>query len=314
MSPKTQVIVNPESNQGRTRKRWKQIKESLRSFLREYKFEFTEKPLQAIEICRSAIKDGIELIVGVGGDGTINEIANGFYEDKRIINPDTVLGVLPSGTGCDFSRSLKIPKGYHNAARAIQEAPSSRIDVGKVSYKNHIGEEEDRYFLNITDFGIGGEVLERMTASREQRKPTSYFKSLVSTFMNYKPKKLRIKVDGEEIPVDEYMVGAVSNGKIFGKGMKIAPNALLDDGLFDLVLVKKMSTGEFLRNAIKLYRGTHISHSKVEQIRGRRIQACSYPGEEQNQRVLIEVDGEQVGTLPATFELIPGSILVKGYL
>jgi diacylglycerol kinase (ATP) len=308
---KTQVIVNPESNQGRTRKRWKHIKESLRSILREYKYEFTEKPLQAIEICRSAIKDGIELIVGVGGDGTINEIANGFYEDKRIINPETVLGVLPSGTGCDFSRSLKIPKGYNNAARVIQEAPSSRMDVGKVSYKNHNGQEEDRYFLNITDFGIGGEVIENMTAGREERKASSYFKSLVSTFISYKAKKLRIKVDGRELPAEEYMIGAVSNGKIFGKGMKIAPNALLDDGLFDLILIKRMNTGEFLRNVLKLYKGTHISHPKVDQIRGRRIQACS--DEELNQRVLIEVDGEQVGTLPATFELSPESILVKGY-
>lgn len=309
---KTQVIINPESNQGRTRKRWKQIKESLRSFLREYKYEFTEKPLQAIEISRSAIKDGTELIVGVGGDGTLNEIANGFYENKKIINPETILGVLPSGTGCDFSRSLKIPKGFRNAARLIHEAPSSRIDVGKATFRNHQGTDEERYFLNITDFGIGGEVLERMKISREQRNTSSYLKSLVATFVSYKAKKLRINVDGRDIPLDEYMVGAVSNGKIFGKGMKIAPEAELDDGLFDLVLVKRMSMGEFLKNVIKLYRGTHLSHPKVQHLRGREIKASS--GDEHNQRVLIEVDGEQVGTLPAAFEIIPQSILVKGYL
>lgn len=309
---KTQVIINPESNQGKTRKRWKQIKESLRSFLREYKYEFTEKPLQAIEISRSAIKDGTELIVGVGGDGTLNEIANGFYENKKIINPETILGVLPSGTGCDFSRSLKIPKGFRNAARLIHEAPSSRIDVGKASYRNHQGQDEERYFLNITDFGIGGEVLERMKISREQRNASSYLKSLVATFVNYSAKKLRINVDGLDIPIEEYMVGAVSNGKIFGKGMKIAPEARLDDGLFDLVLVKRMSMGEFLRNVIKLYRGTHLSHPKVQHLRGREIRASSEG--EHNQRVLIEVDGEQVGTLPASFELIPQSILVKGNL
>jgi diacylglycerol kinase (ATP) len=312
MSLKTQVIVNPESNQGRTRKRWKQIKESLRSILREYKYEFTEKPLQAIEICRSAIKDGIELIVGVGGDGTINEIANGFYENTRIINPETMLGVLPSGTGCDFSRSLSIPKGFRNAARFISETPASRIDVGKISYRNHLGADEDRYFLNISDFGIGGEVIERMKVSREERKASSYFKSLVTTFINYKAKRLHIKVDDRDLAVEEYMVGAVSNGKIFGKGMKIAPNAQLDDGLFDLVLVKRMGTWEFLRNVYKLYRGTHLSHPKVLQIRGRSIEARA--DERSGDRVLIEVDGEQVGTLPATFELMPKSIPVIGYL
>jgi diacylglycerol kinase family enzyme len=124
MSLKTQVIVNPESNKGRTRQKWDQIKDGLKSFIKEFKYEFTEKPLQATEISREAIKEGTELIVGVGGDGTINEIANGFYENKKIINPDTTLGIVPSGTGCDFTRSLNIPLGLKNALKVITQAPS----------------------------------------------------------------------------------------------------------------------------------------------------------------------------------------------
>ena len=134
---------------------------------------------------------------------------------------------------------------------------------------------------------------------------------LISTFITYKNKKVRIKIDGEELPLDEYMIGAISNGRIFGKGMKIAPDARLDDGLFDVVLVKGMKMLEFFMNAWKIYAGTHLSHPKISLIRGRRIEALA---EDDTGDVLIEIDGEQVGILPATFEIVPRSILVKGYL
>ena len=120
-----------------------------------------------------------------------------------------------------------------------------------------------------------------------------------------------MKIDGTELPEDEYMVGAISNGRIFGKGMKVAPEASLDDGLFDLVLVKGMKKFEFFRNVFRIYTGTHLSHPKITLIRGRKIEVT--PSDEK-ETVLIEVDGEQVGSLPATFEIIPSHILVKSYL
>jgi diacylglycerol kinase (ATP) len=308
---KTQVIVNPESDQGKTRKRWKYIKEGLKSFLKEFKYEFTEKPLQATEISRVAIKEGTELIVGVGGDGTMNEIANGFYENQKIINPVVSLGIVPSGTGCDFTKSLNIPHGFKNALKVITQAPSSLIDVGRAKFKSHSGKEEERFFVNVADFGIGGEVVKKVNQSRMRRKASSYLRCLISTFIAYKNKKLRIKIDDEELPLDEYMIGAISNGRIFGKGMKIAPNAELDDGFFDIVLVKGMKMLEFFRNAWKIYTGTHLSHPKISLIRGRKIEAFA---EDDKSDVLIEIDGEQVGILPATFEIIPRNFLVKGYL
>jgi diacylglycerol kinase (ATP) len=307
---KTQVIVNPESNQGRTRKRWKEIKEAIRSFIKEYKCEFTEKPLQAIEIARSAIKSGAEMIIGVGGDGTMNEIANGFYENKRIINPETTLGIVPSGTGCDFTRSLNIPKGLRNALRVITEAPSALIDVGKVTYRAYSGKNEERYFLNISDFGFGGEVVRKVNQNRLERKASSYVRCLVSTMIHYKNKRLRIKLDGEEIPFGEYLSGVIANGKIFGKGMKIAPGAKLDDGLFDIVLIKGMKFLEFCRHGWKVFTGSHLSISKVSFQRGKKIEALP----EENEDVLLELDGEQLGKLPANFEVIPQTFLIKGYL
>lgn len=308
---KTQVIVNPESNKGRTKRRWKQIKEALKTFLKEFRYEFTEKPFQAIEISRSAIKEGTELIVGVGGDGTINEIANGFYENEKIINPETVLGIVPSGTGCDLMRSLNIPLNLKNALRVITQAPSSWIDIGKVKFKSNDGLDQKRFFLNVADFGIGGEVVKKVNENRMKRKASSYFRCLLSTFMAYKNKKVKIKIDGNELPIDEYLVGTISNGKIFGKGMKIAPQAKLDDGFFDVVLVKGMKFLEFFRNVWKIYAGSHLSHPKISLIRGRKIEA--YP-EANKEDVLIELDGEQLGKLPAIFEVVYRKLLVKGYI
>ncbi|MCJ7581212.1 MAG: diacylglycerol kinase family lipid kinase [Candidatus Aminicenantes bacterium] len=308
---KTQVIINPESNQGRTKKRWEHIREALKFFIKEFKFEFTEKPNQAAEISRAAIKDGTELIVGVGGDGTMNEIANGFFENEKPINPETTLGIVPSGTGSDFCRSLNIPFGLKNALQVITQSPSNMIDIGRVKFRNHSDFDEERLFLNVSDFGIGGEVVHRMNQDKLKKKASSYFRSLVTTFMSYKHKNLRIKIDDEDIPLQEYMIGAISNGRIFGKGMKIAPTASLNDGLFDLVLVKGMKKFEFFRNVYKIYTGTHLSHPKISHMRGSQIEVTPADFKE---KVLIEVDGEQVGSLPALFEIIPASLLVKSNL
>jgi YegS/Rv2252/BmrU family lipid kinase len=308
---KTQVIVNPESNKGKTRKRWNQIREALKSFLKEFKCEFTEKPLQAIEISRVALKEGTELVIGVGGDGTMNEIANGFYENRKIINPEAALGIVPSGTGCDFTKSLNIPLGLKNALEVITQAPSSLIDIGRVRFMGNSGEAQERFFLNVSDFGIGGDVVRKVNENRMKRRASSYLKCLISTFLSYKNKRLKIKIDDEELPVDEYLIGTISNGRIFGKGMKIAPEAKLDDGLFDVVLVKGMKVLDFFRNGWRLYTGTHLSHPKISLIRGTKVEAMA---DDKDIDVLIEVDGEQLGKLPATFEIIPGSILVKGYL
>jgi len=307
---KAQVIVNPESNQGKTRKRWEQIREAIKSHIHEFRYEFTEKPFQAIDLARNAIKAGSELIIGVGGDGTMNEIANGFFEDREIINPETTLGVLPSGTGSDFTRSLKIPSRIKDALRVITQAPSSLIDVGRVTFKDHDGKESERFFLNVADFGLGGEVVKRVNQDRLERKASSYVRCLVSAMVNYKSKRIRIRVDGLELPEAEYLVGAVANGRIFGKGMRVAPGAQLDDGLFDLVLVKGMKFLEFCRHGWKVFLGTHLTHPKVSWMPCRQIEALTL-GEGDT---LLEIDGEQLGHLPARFEILPRRLPIKGYV
>jgi YegS/Rv2252/BmrU family lipid kinase len=266
--------------------------------------------MHATDLARQAIKDGTELVIGVGGDGTMNEIANGFFEDRRIINPEATLGVVPAGTGCDLTKSLNIPAGLKDALKVITEAPSVRMDVGKVRFRANAGGEEERFFLNVADFGLGGEVVRRVNERRLQRKASSYVRCMVTTMVQYRNKHVRIRVDGENLPEGEYLIGAVANGKIFGKGMKVAPGARLDDGLFDTVLVRGFKFLEFCRHGWKLMNGSHITHPKVTVVRGSKIEA--WP--EDDEDVLLELDGEQLGRLPATFEILPRNLLIKGFL
>lgn len=309
---KPQIIINPESDKGRTGKRWRHIKEALRFFFSEFHYEFTEKPCHAIEISRSAIKDGAELIVGIGGDGTMNEIANGFFDGDRILNPETTLGIVPSGTGSDLSRSLLIPQSYSKALELITNAPSHAIDAGRVRFTNHSGSEDKRYFLNISDFGIGGEVVRHMNLNRMKRKKASYLRSTIFTFLRYKNKRLDVKIDGEDLPTENYMIGAIANGQVFGKGMRAAPDAKLDDGVFDVLLVKGMKMIEFLRTVKRLYSGTHLPHPKIDLFHAVKVEVSA--AAEETQDVLIEVDGEQVGQAPVSFEILPGCFPVKANL
>lgn len=306
---KTTVIVNPASNHGRTRQRWLEIKEALKSFFKEFKYDFTEKPQQATDLAREALKDGTELLIGVGGDGTVNEIANGFFHNNKPINPEATLGIVPSGTGCDLMRSLNIPRSLKNAVRFISEAPDCRIDVGRVTYSTEKGQTDSRYFLNIADFGLGGEVVRRVNEERLKRKASSYVKCLIETMLTFRGHEVSIRVDGGEKVSGNYLIGAIANGKIFGKGMKIAPEARLNDRLFDVILVKGLKFLEFCLHGWKLINGSHLSYHKVTMLRGHKVEVFPLTPNP----VLIELDGEQVGRLPASFEIIPSALQVKGF-
>jgi diacylglycerol kinase family enzyme len=217
---------------------------------------------------------------------------------------------VPSGTGCDLTKSLNIPPGLTNALKVITEAPSVQMDVGKVRFKNNEGGDDERFFLNVADFGLGGEVVRKVNERRLERKASSYVRCLVQTMIQYKSRRVRVRVDGERLPSEDYLIGAIANGRIFGKGMKVAPGARLDDGLFDNILVRSMRFFEFCLHGWRLMNGSHLSHPKISLVRGRLVEA--YP--EESGDVLLELDGEQLGRLPATFEVLPRNLAIKGFL
>jgi diacylglycerol kinase (ATP) len=311
---KVHVIVNPLSARGRTCQRWDAIKEIIHHYFTEFKYIFTEKPKQATEIARDLLKDGFDLIIGVGGDGTLNEIANGYFhqDSHQAINQDASLGIIPSGTGSDFVRSQRIPRDFKSSIETIKNSGVKTIDVGKITFNfdSPAAERSSAYFINVADFGLGAEVSRNVAAVPSMKRgPFSYYLGLLSTIRSYKSKKVRVVIDDTEEISDRFLIGAVANGRIFGGGMIIAPGAEPDDGYFDLVLVENMGRFEIIRSSRRLYTGTLPEHPKVKVKRVKNIKV--YPAETdetQDNTVNIEYDGEIGKSIPAEFKIIEKSV------
>lgn len=311
---KVHVIVNPLSARGKTGQRWNAIKEIINHYFTEFKYIFTEKPRQATEIARDLLKDGFDLIIGVGGDGTLNEITNGFFQQDshQAINQDAALGIIPSGTGSDFVRFLKIPRDFKSSVEIIKNSGVKTIDVGKITFNFNStdAQRSSAYFINVADFGLGAEVARNMSAVPSRKRGAfSYYMGLLSTIRTYKSKKVKVVIDDTEEISNRFLVGAVANGRIFGGGMIIAPEAEPDDGYFDLVLVEDMGRFEIIKNSRHLYTGALAKHPKVMIKRVRNIKV--YPAEEDDTKdktVNIEYDGEIGKSIPAEFKIIEKSV------
>jgi diacylglycerol kinase (ATP) len=298
---KVHVIVNPYSACGQTEKRWETIKAAIRSHFREFKYIFTEKPRQATEIARELLKQGFDLLIGVGGDGTLNEISNGFFsaQSGRVINGDAAVGIIPSGTGSDFIRFMKVPREFEKSAARIKNSQNKKIDIGKITYGGAVEKNRSQYFINVADFGLGAEVIRNISNIKSTRRGAfTYYRGLLSTMMKYRSKKVKLTLDDKQQLEGEYLIGAVANGRIFGGGMVIAPQAEPDDGYFDLVLIESMKKLEILANSRHLYSGTIAKNPKVHILKARNIKVES-PDE-----VHIEYDGEVGEKLPAEFSII----------
>lgn len=302
MNNKVHVIVNPSSARGRTGRRWAMIKEAIRSHFREFKYSFTEKPHQATEMARQLLGDGFDLLIGVGGDGTLNEISSGFFHARsgRAINDEAAVGIIPSGTGSDFIRFMKVPGDFEKSAARIKNACNRRIDMGRIAYGGPAAPASRiQHFINVADFGLGAEVIRNVAAVGPARRGAlTYYRGLLSTIMSYRSKRVRLSADGGPAQEGEFLIGAVANGRIFGGGMVIAPEAEPDDGWFDLVLVEPMGRLEIVANSGRLYSGTIARHPKVRVVRAKTIRV------ESADDVHIEYDGEVGGSLPAEFSIM----------
>lgn len=306
VSSRTMAVVNPVSGNGRTKKEWPQIREAIKASLNEFDFEFTGGTKDAIAITQKALRDGYQMIVSVGGDGTHNEVVNGFFDGNRRINPEAVLAVISRGTGSDLIRTLNIPKDTRLSAALLAGKDTKKIDVGHIIYQSHEGRREDRYFLNIASFGISGEVDELLSGTTKALGGFASFlwASLLSIF-RHRNKAVVLEIDGS-IPFEASIVlVAVANGQYFGGGMWLAPMASMEDGIFDVIVVRDLTRWELFIQFGRIYRGTHTTHPKVDCLRGKRIIAKA------EERILLDIDGEPIGLLPATFEILPKSLRVK---
>ncbi|NOY77310.1 MAG: diacylglycerol kinase family lipid kinase [Calditrichaeota bacterium] len=302
----TCFIVNPVSAGGSTGKKWPEIEALLKkNYAFEFEVVFTQSPLHATRLTREALRRGTERIVGIGGDGTLNEIVNGFFEGDGLINPEAVLGVLEIGTGADFIKTLGQQPTVGQAILHLNEARSQTIDVGKAEFLTPENKTETRYFLNILDFGLGGAVVERVNRTTKRfGGKISFLVGILSTLLTFKNKHIRYRLDDGNWQSGMFNDIVVANGRYFGGGLFPAPEALLDDGLFDVVFLGDVGRLEAVLNLSKLRKGTHFENPKVSLTRARRIEAQS------EETVFVDMDGELVGTLPLKVLILPQKLRI----
>jgi len=303
---KTLAIVNPAAGQGRAGRQWPRLASYLSELGLDFDAELTAFPGDGTSIARQALRSGYNRLVAVGGDGTFNEIVNGFFEGGEPINPDAVLAPLSFGTGCDLSRSLGIGAGFAAAARLLQAKPRA-IDLGQAAFLDHQGRPTERYFLNYADLVLGGETL-----CQVQRLPKAmggFLTFLVGStlaLLAHRNKHLRLTVDGRLAFDGPVALAIICNGSHFGGGMHIAPGASPQDGLLDVVIMHHVGRAGLLWNLPRVYRGTHIGDRRVLCLRGREIEAAA------EETVLVGMDGEQPGMANARFQVRGGALTVQG--
>lgn len=300
---RTLVVVNPASAGGRTRQRWQRHEHHLRALGIDFDVHLTTSPGSATRSVREALGDGVARIVSVGGDGTLNEVVNGFFDEAGApLGTAASLCVVPSGSGGDFGRTAGIAPAPGEALRVLSEGHIKAIDVGRIDFDDGTR----RYFLNVADCGIGGEVVARVNGSRFKgggvRGSAVFLWESLATLLQYRGGAVRVTVDGEVVERTVQSV-VVANGRYFGGGMCVAPDAELDDGVFDIVIIAAAGRARSMMAMPSLYRGTHVRRPEVETRRGSviRVQHVADP-------LLFDVEGEQVGSTGATITCLPGAI------
>jgi diacylglycerol kinase (ATP) len=306
------VIVNPRSAGGTTGDSWAGIASDLRVHFGPFNVAFTKAEGDGIELAKSAAEAGRKFIIACGGDGTINEVANGIL----LSGADAELGVLPSGTGGDFRRSIGMPDEHRESARALKSGQTRAIDVGKVTFQDFEGQTASRYFLNISSFGLAASIIQRVKSNKPLdwlpidvvRGPASFAVSTLQEVIGLDTTKVRVKIgDGEERSLTTVNF-CVANARYFGGGMMIAPKAKLTDGSFDVVNIGDMKSAKIIFNVYALYRGTHLTLPEVKATRAKRIEAKPLNSGDE---IMIEVDGELPGMLPAVFEIVPLALKLR---
>lgn len=308
------VIVNPASAGNSTRRSWPAMASDLATHFGAFSCAFTEKPGDGRTLAARGAREGRRLIIACGGDGTISEVANGILESDC----DVELGILPSGTGGDFRRTLNIPTRAADAARMLRRGHTRRIDVGRVKYLNHENEEETRYFLGVASFGMSAQIIKRVKASNSRWLPAtrsgwlggklSVVISTTQTTLAAPKTSVIVQLDdGRERRLTVSNL-CIANARYFGGGMKVAPEAKLDDGQFDVINIGEMSALKIMANVPKLYRGAHLEMEEVSQSRARIVTARPA---RKNENVAIEIDGELPGRLPVTLEIMPLALRVQ---
>lgn len=325
----TFVVANPAAGAGSVARHWPLIERLLRDRIPALEYTFTEGPGHGTLLAREALRAGWEMIVAVGGDGTLNEVVNGFREqpDPRScyaldeqgwitrraapapppLTGAAVLGLLPLGTGSDFRRSIGLAGGLRENIELLAGRETRAIDLGQVGYLNHRGELATRFFINVSSAGFSGRVVH--FANRGWKGGggrLSFILASLRALAGWKNLELEVRLDDVEVH-GRMLALVVANGEYFGGGMRIAPGARLDDGQFEVVALGDLPRWQLPELLPGIYRGTHVKNARVTRYQARQVAvrlAAPSTG-------LIDLDGEQPGFLPAMWNLYPGALRLK---
>jgi YegS/Rv2252/BmrU family lipid kinase len=296
------LVCNLHAGRGGVAKCLPEVERLLAERGLEYEIVRTEGPGHATLLTKEALERGRQLIVAVGGDGTIHEVVNGLIEDDKAVNPDARLGVVAAGTGSDFIKTFGIPSSPSHAVVHLDGHESFPIDIGKITFGED-GKEVVRYFANVAEVGLGARVVERASRLPRFLGPTVYFFSFWLSLARHRAADVKIDLMTRtyEGPMNNMVV---ANGQFFGGGMKIAPKAAPTDGVLD-IQIEHAGKREAIAVMPKVYKGEHVPHPKI--LEAKRVEASI----QSNPPLLIEADGEVLGFTPARFELLRDAIHLK---
>ena len=299
------VIVNPNAGKRKGEKDWLEIAAHLTAAGIEFVNVFTEHRGHAVLLTRKYIENGYRNIIVVGGDGTLNEVVNGIFTQAHVSTENIRLAMIPVGTGNDWCRMFNIPGDYKQSIQLITNNKIFIQDTGTIKYISSEGIEKTRYFINMAGMGFDALVAKKTNKQKDLGKsnPMSYVVNILSSLFLYTSTKVIILLNNEKIASDIFSM-SVGICQYNGGGMKQAPDALPDDGLFDLTLIKPIGKFKIIRNIIKLFDGSFTKLPEVSTFRSSKIIIHSEPP------MFMEADGESLGHTPFVFNILPQSLYV----
>lgn len=309
---KVGVILNPVAGGGRLKRYWPKIEAALKPHCSELTMRETEEAGDGERLSLAFAGQGCDLVIAAGGDGTASEAADGLMQARAETGRVVALGILPCGTGTDFARGLGLPRDPLEAVRRIVEAKPRAVDAGRVSFVDDHGALASRHFINIASIGLSGATDRAVNADKRKGRVSAkalfYWRTVVE-FLRYRFQNVRITMDeGEPFDARVALVAAC-NGRFFGAGMMIAPDAELADGQFDVVIVRASGKLRLLKDLRLLYGGRHRDHHAITISRCRKLMVEPLDGA--SNVPLVDVDGESPGRAPVTFEILPGALMFR---
>ena len=298
------IIANLHAGGNTGEKDWPIIEAGLIEEGFKYKTVFTNRRGHAIEIAKNLITKGYRNIIGVGGDGTLNEIVNGVFLQTNVPYNQITIGMIPIGTGNDWCRTFNIPNDYNEAIAVIKNNKKVFQDIAKISFCSE-GEESDRYFVNVAGMGFDAVVLRKSNEDKEKRRgkvsSLVYYKNILSTLFTHKSLPCKISIDNKSFEVDVFSLNA-GLCKYSGGGMMQVPNAVFNDGMLDVTIINRIKKFKVIRNIKKLYDGSFINLKEVQTHKTKCLHV------ESKHNLLLEADGEFLGNAPAKFSIVPSAL------